>query len=121
MAIAPAAAVDSHDGVDAPDLRLFDFGLFFIFGGITSLNDVIIPTLKDLFTLRYAQAMLLGRFIGAFLLRLVSPGKLLAAVAIALLALSANSGGAIAPPLTGAGADATTLQWTWWCRRSAMR
>ncbi len=26
-------------------------GLFFIFGGITSLNDVIIPKLKELFTL----------------------------------------------------------------------
>ncbi len=58
MALAPAAAMDSQDGVDAPDLRLFVFGLFFIFGGITSLNDVIIPKLKDLFTLSYAQAML---------------------------------------------------------------
>lgn len=45
-------------GVDAPDLRLFVFMLFFVFGGITSLNDVIIPKLKDLFTLSYAQAML---------------------------------------------------------------
>ena len=34
------------------------FALFFIFGGITSLNDVIIPKLKDLFTLSYAQVML---------------------------------------------------------------
>ena len=33
-------------------------GLFFIFGGITSLNDVIIPKLKELFTLNYTQAML---------------------------------------------------------------
>ena len=45
-------------GVDAPDLRLFIFALFFIFGGITSLNDVIIPKLKSLFTLSYGQAML---------------------------------------------------------------
>ena len=34
------------------------FALFFIFGGITSLNDVIIPKLKDLFTLSYGEAML---------------------------------------------------------------
>lgn len=34
------------------------FALFFIFGGITSLNDVIIPKLKELFTLNYTQAML---------------------------------------------------------------
>ena len=51
---------DDHpsQGVDAPDLRLFVIALFFVFGGITSLNDVIIPKLKDLFTLSYAQAML---------------------------------------------------------------
>jgi FHS family L-fucose permease-like MFS transporter len=45
-------------GVDAPDLRLFVIVLFFVFGGITSLNDVIIPKLKELFTLSYAEAML---------------------------------------------------------------
>ena len=37
---------------------MFVFALFFIFGGITSLNDVIIPKLKELFTLTYFQAML---------------------------------------------------------------
>jgi FHS family L-fucose permease-like MFS transporter len=45
-------------GVDAPELRYFVMALFFIFGGITSLNDVIIPKLKELFTLNYTQAML---------------------------------------------------------------
>jgi MFS transporter, FHS family, L-fucose permease len=45
-------------GVNAPGLQLFVFALFFIFGGITSLNDVIIPKLKELFTLNYFQAML---------------------------------------------------------------
>lgn len=44
--------------VDAPNLRYFVMALFFIFGGITSLNDVIIPKLKELFTLSYTQAML---------------------------------------------------------------
>ncbi|TZG27489.1 sugar MFS transporter [Sphingomonas montanisoli] len=39
-------------------LAYFVFALFFIFGGITSLNDVIIPKLKGLFTLTYGQAML---------------------------------------------------------------
>ncbi|OSZ67084.1 glucose/galactose MFS transporter [Sphingomonas sp. IBVSS1] len=39
-------------------LQSFVFALFFIFGGITSLNDVIIPKLKELFTLSYTQAML---------------------------------------------------------------
>ncbi len=45
-------------GVNAPDLQVFVFALFFTFGGITSLNDVIIPKLKELFTLSYAQALL---------------------------------------------------------------
>jgi hypothetical protein len=53
MAVAPTTntqgAADDH--VDAPELRLFVMGLFFTFGGITSLNDVIIPKLKELFTL----------------------------------------------------------------------
>lgn len=54
---APDAEV-APGGYDAPDLRVFVFALFFVFGGITSLNDVIIPKLKDLFTLGYAQALL---------------------------------------------------------------
>ncbi len=45
-------------GVQAPGLQGFVFALFFIFGGITSLNDVIIPKLKALFTLGYGEAML---------------------------------------------------------------
>lgn len=45
--------------VDAPGLNYFVFALFFIFGGITSLNDVILPKLKELFTLNYTQAMLI--------------------------------------------------------------
>lgn len=48
----------SDGNIEAPKLRLFVMGLFFIFGGITSLNDIIIPKLKELFTLNYTQAML---------------------------------------------------------------
>ena len=60
MALQPSAegAAQPGEQVDAPQLRLFVMGLFFIFGGITSLNDVIIPKLKELFTLNYTQAML---------------------------------------------------------------
>ncbi|MES2097145.1 MAG: sugar MFS transporter [Pseudomonadota bacterium] len=54
----PDAVGATHEGVNAPDLQVFVFSLFFIFGGITSLNDVIIPKLKELFTLTYTQAML---------------------------------------------------------------
>ena len=61
MAVTSTQALDraaSDQGSDAPELRLFVMALFFIFGGITSLNDVIIPKLKELFTLNYTQAML---------------------------------------------------------------
>lgn len=61
MALAPQAsggAVDVGDSIDAPQLQIFVMALFFIFGGITSLNDVIIPKLKELFTLNFTQAML---------------------------------------------------------------
>lgn len=61
MALAPGASASEGNGdshIDAPQLQLFVMGLFFIFGGITSLNDVIIPKLKELFTLNYTQAML---------------------------------------------------------------
>lgn len=60
---------DQGRGVDLPDLRLFVFALFFTFGGITSLNDVIIPKLKELFTLSYGQVMLVqSAFFAAYLL-----------------------------------------------------
>lgn len=62
MALVPTqsttTSADTGEGVNAPDLQIFVFALFFIFGGITSLNDVIIPKLKDLFTLNYFQALL---------------------------------------------------------------
>jgi FHS family L-fucose permease-like MFS transporter len=66
MALAPdlsaSAPVDEASAdlrqVDAPGLNYFVFALFFIFGGITSLNDVIIPKLKELFTLSFLEASL---------------------------------------------------------------
>jgi FHS family L-fucose permease-like MFS transporter len=59
----PIPATEVGDPQANPNLRslqLFVFALFFIFGGITSLNDVIIPKLKELFTLSHASAMLVN-------------------------------------------------------------
>jgi FHS family L-fucose permease-like MFS transporter len=62
MALAPSAPTDAGAAdaatINAPGLQGFVFALFFIFGGITSLNDVIIPKLKGLFTLSFTEAML---------------------------------------------------------------
>lgn len=67
MAVTGSTPEAESEGVDAPDLRIFVFALFFIFGGITSLNDVIIPKLKELFTLSYFQALLVqSAFFGAY-------------------------------------------------------
>jgi FHS family L-fucose permease-like MFS transporter len=51
------------------DLKAFVFALFFAFGGITSLNDVLIPKLKGLFTLSHAEVMLVQTaFFAAYLI-----------------------------------------------------
>lgn len=65
------------DTASSPELRPFVFALFFIFGGITSLNDVIIPKLKELFTLNYTQAMLVQFcFFAAYLIVGIPAAKL---------------------------------------------
>jgi len=82
MALAPDVSTSTDpypiedDGthIDAPELRLFVMALFFIFGGITSLNDVIIPKLKELFTLNYMQAMLVQSAFFAAYLAISIPG-----------------------------------------------
>ena len=59
MEIANAASRPAGSVTGAASLRYFVYALFFIFGGITSLNDVLIPKLKGLFSLSYAEAMLI--------------------------------------------------------------
>ena len=81
MAMAPTAAADSASAtdagnIDAPELRIFVMALFFLFGGITSLNDVIIPKLKELFTLNYMQAMLVQSAFFAAYFAISIPGAL---------------------------------------------
>jgi FHS family L-fucose permease-like MFS transporter len=56
---APATSGDGQTNASyATNLQAFVYALFFAFGGITSLNDVIIPKLKALFTLSYGDVML---------------------------------------------------------------
>jgi FHS family L-fucose permease-like MFS transporter len=61
------AAAPAMTAKDVGYLPVFVFALFFFFGGVTSLNDVIIPKLKELFTLSYAEAMTVqSAFFGAY-------------------------------------------------------
>jgi FHS family L-fucose permease-like MFS transporter len=54
-------------------------GLFFIWGGATSLNDILIPKLKGLFALSYAEVMLTQfAFFMAYFLFAVPAGALVA-------------------------------------------
>jgi MFS transporter, FHS family, L-fucose permease len=56
----PAADADGSDAhaTYSTNLQMLVYVLFFAFGGITSLNDVLIPKLKALFTLSYGEVML---------------------------------------------------------------
>lgn len=62
-------------------LSFFVFSLFFIFGSITSLNDVLIPKLKSLFSLSYAEAMLVqSSFFLAYFIASIPAGLLIAKI-----------------------------------------
>lgn len=53
------ARARSAVGASTTALVILVVGLFFIWGGVTSLNDVLVPKLKGLFQLNYAEAMLI--------------------------------------------------------------
>src|ERR1700721_1435849 len=58
-------------------LQVFVYVLFFAFGGITSLNDVIIPKLKGLFTLTYGEVMLVqSAFFAAYFILSIPAAEL---------------------------------------------
>lgn len=71
----PTPVTGSSDDNQA-DLRWFVMALFFIFGGITSLNDVLIPKLKHLFELNYFEVMLVqfAFFMAYFLISIPAAG-----------------------------------------------
>ncbi len=72
----------SNGGVNAPRaLVLAVVVLFFIWGGLTSLNDVLIPKLKALYSLSYAEAMLTQfAFFMAYFIVSLPAGQLIARV-----------------------------------------
>jgi MFS transporter, FHS family, L-fucose permease len=76
------SSAPSGDGTKAPvALVAAVVALFFIWGGLTSLNDILIPKLKGLFQLSYAEAMLTQfAFFMAYFIVSLPAGHLIARV-----------------------------------------
>ncbi|QBE61919.1 sugar MFS transporter [Pseudoduganella lutea] len=75
----PGLAVTEHDGSrsNTPALVIVTL-LFFMWGVLTALNDVLIPHLKALYTLSYVQAMLVQFcFFGAYAVVSIPAGALI--------------------------------------------
>jgi FHS family L-fucose permease-like MFS transporter len=82
--------------------------LFFMWGLLTSLNDVLIPHLKSLYTLNYVQAMLVQFcFFGAYFLVSLPAGMLIRRIGYkhgAVVGLAVAAGGcALFYPAAGSG------------------
>ena len=76
-----AAARSTGAATAAPALVALIVGLFFIWGGATSLNDILIPKLKGLFSLTYTEAMLTQfAFFMAYLFVSIPAGTLIARI-----------------------------------------
>ncbi len=62
MALAPSGNVRGSDGAkidgNARSVLFLTFAVFFILGGVTNINDVLIPKLKNLFQLSHFEANL---------------------------------------------------------------
>jgi MFS transporter, FHS family, L-fucose permease len=94
-------------------LRLFVFGLFFVFGGITGLNDVIIPKLTGLFTLNYSEVMLIqSAFFAAYFLISLPAAAIVTCVGYmraAVIGLTMTAGCLLFVPASSSGQFATFL------------
>lgn len=76
-----AAAADGDKSAAPFALVAAVVALFFIWGGLTSLNDILIPKLKGLFSLSYAEAMLTQfAFFMAYFIISLPAGHLIAQV-----------------------------------------
>lgn len=70
-----------NNGATSRALVFAVVALFFIWGGLTSLNDILIPKLKGLFSLTYTEAMLTQfAFFMAYFLVSLPAGNLIARV-----------------------------------------
>jgi FHS family L-fucose permease-like MFS transporter len=77
LASSPSPTISTHESAPvAKGALAMVIALFFFWGFITSLNDILIPHLKSLFTLNYFQAMLVQFFFfGAYFVFALPSGK----------------------------------------------
>jgi FHS family L-fucose permease-like MFS transporter len=83
MAIQSISTAPTNSGRTTTDYRAMTIAtvLFFMWGFLTSLNDVIIPHLKSIFELNYAEAMLVQfAFFSSYFLFALPAGKLVEAI-----------------------------------------
>ena len=79
--VAPSAAAGRERYTDYPMAMGVLTTIFFMWGFLTCLNDILIPHLKSIFQLGYAQVMLVQfTFFGAYFLMALPAGRLIASV-----------------------------------------
>src|SRR6201989_3302934 len=79
MAISGVTTSISQSGAQKTDIRAMSIAtaLFFMWGFLTCLNDILIPHLKSIFELGYAQAMLVQfAFFSSYFIFALPAGKL---------------------------------------------
>jgi MFS transporter, FHS family, L-fucose permease len=101
MAISTGVTTTSqHSGTQKTDIRAMSIAtmLFFMWGFLTCLNDILIPHLKGIFDLNYAQAMLVQFcFFSSYFIFALPSGKLVEwvgykqAMVVGLLVMAAGA------------------------------
>ena len=98
-ASASATVTNSLATPHAQRMSTYVFALFFILGSITSLNDVLVPKLKHLFSLSYTEAMLVqSSFFFAYFIFAIPAGLLISRIGYmrtAVLGLLLMAGGCL--------------------------
>jgi MFS transporter, FHS family, L-fucose permease len=77
----PTPGTATEHGATPRVLLIMVVAVFFLFGGITNLNDVLVPKLKGLFSLSYTQAMLVQfAFFASYAIFSIPAGNLVARI-----------------------------------------
>jgi FHS family L-fucose permease-like MFS transporter len=81
VSVTPQSTTTSDHSEAPRSLIIMVVALFFIWGGLTSLNDILIPKLKGLFSLSYAEVMLTQfAFFAAYFIVSLPAGALIARI-----------------------------------------